>query len=125
MATLNDVVYNKLGTLGYTGTLNERMMQFFSDYTPAGSVTWDTLEGKPSTFPPTIGTTATTAKAGNYQPTWSQVTSKPILMTQATAAPATPTDPGTAGQFFITSDALFICVATDTWRQATLTEWTP
>lgn len=31
-------------------------------------VTWDTLDGKPATFPPTIGTTATTAKAGNYTP---------------------------------------------------------
>jgi len=28
-------------------------------------VTWDSLQGKPSTFPPTIGTTSTTALAGN------------------------------------------------------------
>lgn len=27
----------------------------------------------------TIGTTATTAKAGNYQPTWAEVTNKPVL----------------------------------------------
>ena len=33
----------------------------------------------------TIGTTATTAKAGNYQPTWSQVTEKPSFATVATS----------------------------------------
>ena len=33
------------------------------------TVTWANVTGKPSTFAPTIGTTATTAKAGNYQPT--------------------------------------------------------
>lgn len=47
------------------------------------SVAWGDVTGKPSTFPPTIGTTATTAKAGNYQPTWAQVTGKP-----STFAPA-------------------------------------
>lgn len=36
---------------------------------------WSTLPGKPSTFPPTIGTTSTTAKAGNYSPTWSEINS--------------------------------------------------
>ena len=39
--------------------------------------TWSEIADKPATFPPTIGTTATTAKAGNYQPTWAQVTGKP------------------------------------------------
>lgn len=34
-----------------------------------GSVAWNDITGKPATFAPTIGTTATTAKAGNYQPT--------------------------------------------------------
>ena len=56
-------------------------------------VSWVAIEGKPSTFPPTIGTTATTAKAGNYQPTWAQVTGKPatfepIIGTTATTAKA-------------------------------------
>jgi len=32
-------------------------------------VAWADVTGKPATFTPTIGTTATTAKAGNYQPT--------------------------------------------------------
>lgn len=40
-------------------------------FTPvtAGAVTWSSITGKPSTFDPTIGTTATTAMAGNKTPT--------------------------------------------------------
>lgn len=45
------------------------------------TVSWGDIEDKPTTFTPTIGTTATTAKAGNYQPTWAQVTSKPATFT--------------------------------------------
>lgn len=39
--------------------------------------TYAEVTGKPTTFAPIIGTTSTTAKAGDYQPTWTQVTSKP------------------------------------------------
>lgn len=49
-------------------------------------VSWVDIEDKPATFAPTIGTMATTAKAGNYQPTWAEVTSKP-----ATFAPSAHT----------------------------------
>lgn len=49
-----------------------------SSYTPPAP-TWASVTSKPATFPPIIGTTATTAKAGNYQPTWAQVTGKPDL----------------------------------------------
>lgn len=40
-------------------------------FTPvtAGAVTWSSITGKPSTFDPTIGTTSTTAMAGNKTPT--------------------------------------------------------
>lgn len=34
----------------------------------AVTVAWDDVTDKPATFAPTIGTTATTAKAGNYTP---------------------------------------------------------
>ena len=37
------------------------------------SVAWGDITGKPATFAPTIGTTATTAKAGNYTPTSTEV----------------------------------------------------
>jgi hypothetical protein len=62
---------------------------------PAGLVTWADVQGKPTTFPPTIGTTSTTAKAGDWFPTWGQVTGKPTTSTldgrtiyQGTTAPA-------------------------------------
>lgn len=35
------------------------------------------ITGKPATFAPTIGKTATTAKAGNYVPTYAEITGKP------------------------------------------------
>lgn len=64
-----------------------------SDSSEPTSVAWEDVTGKPATFTPTIGTTATTAKAGNYQPTWAQVTGKPttfepIIGTTATTAKA-------------------------------------
>lgn len=49
----------------------------------ATSVAWADVTGKPSTFAPTIGTTSTTAKAGNYAPAWSEVTGKPTTFAPA------------------------------------------
>lgn len=49
----------------------------------------ETLSDYPATFPPEIGTTSTTAKAGDYQPTWAQVTGKPAI-------PDSPDDIGAA-----------------------------
>jgi len=57
---------------------------------PAGSYAaashthdWAQVTGKPATYPPTIGATATTAKAGNYVPAWAEVTGKPTTFTPA------------------------------------------
>lgn len=36
------------------------------------SAAWDDVTGKPATFTPTVGTTATTAMAGNKAPTTTQ-----------------------------------------------------
>lgn len=36
---------------------------------------WSTITNKPTTFPTTLGTTSTTAKAGNYSPSWSEINS--------------------------------------------------
>ncbi|KZQ44733.1 Decoration protein [Klebsiella aerogenes] len=43
---------------------------FEAEYSAGGgeTVSWGDIEGKPTTFPPTIGTTATTAMAGNAKP---------------------------------------------------------
>lgn len=43
--------------------------------------TYASITGKPSTFAPTIGTTATTAKAGNYTPTATEVVTALNAMT--------------------------------------------
>ena len=50
------------------------------------SVAWGNVTGKPSTFAPTIGTTVTTAKAGNYAPAWGDVTGKPTSFAPAAHA---------------------------------------
>lgn len=51
-----------------------------------GAATWDSITGKPATFAPTIGTTATTAKAGNYVPAWGDITGKPTTFAPAAHA---------------------------------------
>jgi len=51
-----------------------------------GPVEWDDVLSKPSTFPPIIGTTATTAKAGDYSPAWGEVTAKPAFMAVGASA---------------------------------------
>lgn len=50
----------------------------------SGAVTWASVTGKPTTFPPVIGTSASTAKAGNYVPAWADVSGKPTTFTPAT-----------------------------------------
>lgn len=45
---------------------------------------WDDVTGKPATFPPVIGTTATTAKAGNAVQTAAQTTATAIAPGTAT-----------------------------------------
>ena len=49
-----------------------------------GSVTWDDVTGKPTTFAPIIGTSATTAKAGNAVQTATQTTATAIAPGTAT-----------------------------------------
>lgn len=46
------------------------------------SPTWASITGKPTTFAPVIGTTATTAKAGNYTPSATEVTTAIKAMTE-------------------------------------------
>lgn len=51
----------------------------------ATTVAWADVTGKPATFPPTVGTTATTAKAGNYTPTSTEVGNALKAKTQVAA----------------------------------------
>lgn len=72
------------------------------------AVSWGDIQGKPATFPPVIGTTATTAlagntpllqigttattaKAGNYTPAWGDVTGKPAVIAAGADAAAART----------------------------------
>lgn len=66
----------------------------------AGTPAWNDITGKPSTFAPTIGTTATTAKAGNYTPPNVTTTANGLMLSTdkvkldgiATGATANDTD---------------------------------
>lgn len=53
-----------------------------------GPVDWDDVQNKPATFPPDIGTTATTAKAGDYEPEWGDIQSKPAVIAAGSSASA-------------------------------------
>lgn len=57
-----------------------------------GSVTWASITGKPTTFAPIIGTTSTTAKAGDYTPPNASTSVKGIVNQAATQANSTATD---------------------------------
>lgn len=50
-----------------------------------GAVAWADISDKPTTFAPTIGTTAITAKAGNYVPTSTEVSTALKAKTQINA----------------------------------------
>jgi len=69
----------------------------------SSSVAWADITGKPTTFAPIIGTTSTTAKAGNYIPTYTEVTGKPttfaptIGTTTTTAAAGNHIHPAVTG----------------------------
>lgn len=72
-----------------------------ADGTEGGTVAWDDVTGKPATFPPTIGTTATTAKAGDYQPTAANIsdataTGRSVLTAANAAAARTAIGAGTS-----------------------------
>lgn len=90
-----------------------------ADTAAGAAVTWGSVTGKPAVIGAgadaaaarlaigagtgssslALGTSGTTAKAGDYQPTWAQVTAKPATVT---ALPATL---GTAGQILAVNAA--------------------
>ena len=42
----------------------------------------------------------------------------------AASPPASASAPGTKGQTVITTDYIYVCVATDTWKRVALSTWT-
>ena len=89
---------------GFEGTEEEFATAILPD-----TVTWENVDGKPATFPPTIGSTATTAAAGNHVHAWGAITGKPTSF-----PPATHTHP--ASDITGLADA----VAPGPWVQLTL-----
>lgn len=57
-------------------------------------VTWSSIDGKPATFAPTLGSTATTAKPGNWLPSWTDVQSKPATFPATLGFGAADAKPG-------------------------------
>ncbi|TCN51795.1 hypothetical protein EV641_109186 [Rhodococcus sp. SMB37] len=61
----------------------------------ASTAVWGSVSGKPSTFPPVIGTTATTALAGNTPipaaATWANISGKPAVVAAGADAAAART----------------------------------
>lgn len=87
-----------------------------------------------------IGTTATTAAAGNHSHAVATTSANGFMssadkskldlmptagsmLTAASAAPALPGSPGTQGQYFADDDHFYICVAPDSWFRAVLNTW--
>lgn len=58
------------------------------------TVAWGDITNKPATFAPIIGTTANTAKAGNYVPTYAEVTGKPSTFAPTIGTTATTAKAG-------------------------------
>ena len=89
VAAINEVRASAASATGIndsaTSTSSTWSSSKISNAITAATPTWASITGKPSTFDPTIGTTATTAKAGNYVPAWSEVTGKPTFAAVATS----------------------------------------
>lgn len=79
------------------GTLSGKVLTWLdARYQTAAAVAWSAITGKPTTFPPTIGSTSTTAVAGNdsrltnartptsHRHPWSDLDSVPTTFTPAT-----------------------------------------
>lgn len=66
--------------------------------------TWAEVTGKPTFL--TIGTTATTAKAGNYVPTWAEVTGKPSTFAPTIGSTATTAAAGNHTHSVATTSAI-------------------
>lgn len=81
----------------------------------AGNYTpaWGDITGKPATFAPVIGTTATTAKAGDYVSDWSDITGKPSTFAPIIGATATTAAAGNHNHA-VTADAASGLVAAAT-----------
>lgn len=97
--TTREELYAALAQIGVMGGIKEGVFDaLFSS--GGGAVAWADITSKPTTFPPIVGTTATTAKAGNYTPTSAEVSTalkaKAAIASLATVTTPDATDEATA-----------------------------
>ena len=99
-----------------------------TDVTLSGTYDYITITGQVITVGQVDATTdisglSTVATSGDYD----DLTNKPTAFTadrlSNTAAPASATSTGTAGEIRYDSDYVYICIATDTWKRAALSTW--
>lgn len=112
----------RLTELGMTPPLAKEVKDQIESASGGGGVDWADVTGKPATFPPVIGTTATTAKAGNYTPAWGDVTGKPTTFPPVIGTTATTAKAGNAVQTATQTTATAIAPGTATNVQAILAE---
>lgn len=75
---------NRLIALGTAAPLAKELATQIDDAAGGGAVAWADVTGKPATFAPIVGTTATTAKAGNAVQTAAQTTATAVAPGSAT-----------------------------------------
>lgn len=95
MSTFKPVVAGYVFQSHYGELLYMSKSAFEAQYTATSTpIAWGSVTGKPSTFAPTIGTTATTAMAGNKVPT---STERGGVLQQAAITALTDSSGGTSG----------------------------
>ncbi|WP_338511319.1 hypothetical protein [Erwinia aphidicola] len=112
MAVFQPVVGGYIFKSQYGETLYMSKAAFEAKYSIVGqAVTWSSVTGKPASFAPTIGTTATTAMAGNKVPT---ATERGGVLLQTAIVALTDSSGGTSGGNTVAAVPLATAATTDT-----------
>ena len=112
MSTFKPVVGGYIFQSQYGELLYMSKTAFEAQYTATSTpISWSSVTGKPSTFAPVIGTTATTAMAGNKVPT---PTDRGGVLQQAAITALTDSSGGTSGGNTVPAVPAATAATTDT-----------
>lgn len=112
MSTFKPVVGGYIFQSQYGELLYMSKSTFEAQYTATSTpIAWGSVTGKPSTFAPTIGTTATTAMAGNKVPT---STDRGGVLQQSAITALTDSSGGTSGGNTVAAVPAATAASTDT-----------
>lgn len=112
MSTFKPVVGGYIFQSQYGELLYMSKTAFEAQYTATSTpISWSSVTGKPSTFAPVIGTTATTAMAGNKVPT---STDRGGVLQQAAITALTDSSGGTSGGNTVPAVPAATAATTDT-----------